>query len=202
MENEPERQRGFDGEIGILPLPATHANAHGLPGGDRIRGQPHGDITSLDQRSIVCRPISDVVFCLVFWVHSRLHVEIMRLPSLQWPGCRAWLTEGAGSVHQRPARALVSWRTTWNPGEVADVRGPSTTVCARDTGDDRIVSGRVSPDHARPDGTTGADPGLLGRGGCCRLHKRLRCQGILKVRLEPTQQLHDLIDEILKSGLI
>ena len=44
-----------------------------------------------------------------------------------------------------PARALVSWRTTWNPGEVADVRGPSTTVCARDTGDDRIVSGRVSP---------------------------------------------------------
>ena len=50
-----------------------------------------------------------------------------------------------------PAMALVSWRTTWNPGEVADVRGPSTTVCARDTGDDRIVSGRVSPDHARPD---------------------------------------------------
>ena len=42
----------------------------------------------------------------------------------------------------------------------------------------------------------------LGRGGCCRLHKRLRCQGILKVRLEPTQQLHDLIDEIDKSGLI
>ena len=44
VEDEPERQRGFDGEIGILPLPSTRANAHGLPGGDRIRGQPHGDI--------------------------------------------------------------------------------------------------------------------------------------------------------------
>ena len=104
VEDEPERQRGFNGEIGILPLPATRANAHGLPGGDRIRGQPHGDITSLDQRSVVCRPIPDVVFCLVLWVHSRLHVEVMRLPSLQWPGCRAWLTEGAGSVHQRVCR--------------------------------------------------------------------------------------------------
>ena len=41
MEDELERQRGFDGEIGILPLLATRANAHGLPGGDRIRGQPH-----------------------------------------------------------------------------------------------------------------------------------------------------------------
>ena len=50
-QDEPERQRGFDGEIGILPLPATFADAHGLPSGDRIRGQPHGDIASLDQRS-------------------------------------------------------------------------------------------------------------------------------------------------------
>ena len=87
-------------------LPTTRANAHGFPGGDRIRGQPHGDITSLDQRSVVCRPVPDVVFRLVLRVHSRLHVEIMRLPSLRWPGGRARLTEGAGSVHQR--RALVS----------------------------------------------------------------------------------------------
>ena len=65
VEEEPERQRGFDGEIGTLPLPATCADAHGLPSGDRIRGQPHGDIASLDQRSVGCRPIPDVVFCLV-----------------------------------------------------------------------------------------------------------------------------------------
>ena len=96
VEDEPERQRGFDGEIGILPLPATFADPHGLPSGDRIRGQPHGDITSLDQRSVECRPIPDVVFCLVLWVHARLHVEIMHLLSPRWPGGRSWLTEGAG----------------------------------------------------------------------------------------------------------
>ena len=106
-EDEPERQRGFDGEIGILQLPATFADAHGLPSGDRIRGQPHGDIASLDQRSVVCRPIPDVVFCLVLWVHSRLHVEIMHLLSPRWPGGRSWLTEGVGSVHQR--RSTSAW---------------------------------------------------------------------------------------------
>ena len=37
VEDEPERQRGFDGEIGRLPLPATFADPHGLPSGDRIR---------------------------------------------------------------------------------------------------------------------------------------------------------------------
>ena len=103
VEDEPERQRGFDGEIGILPLPATFADAHGLPSGDRIRGQPHGDIAALDQRSVVCRPIPDVVLCLVLWVHARLHIEIMHLLSPRWPGGRSWLTEGAGSVHQRRA---------------------------------------------------------------------------------------------------
>ena len=90
-------------EFARLVGATTRANAHGFPGGDRIRGQPHGDITSLDQRSVVCRPVPDVVFRLVLRVHSRLHVEIMRLPSLRWPGGRARLTEGAGSVHQRPA---------------------------------------------------------------------------------------------------
>ena len=108
VEDEPERQRGFDGEIGILPLPATFADAHGLPSGDRIRGHPHGDIAALDQRSVVCRPIPDVVFCLVLWVHSRLHVEIMHLLSPRWPGGRSWLTEGAGSVHQRPCAVLLA----------------------------------------------------------------------------------------------
>ena len=105
VEDEPERQRGFDGEIGILQLPATFADAHGLPSGDRIRGQPHGDIASLDQHSIVCRPIPDVVLCRVLWVHARLHVEIMHLLSPRWPGGRSWLTEGAGSVHQRSGAA-------------------------------------------------------------------------------------------------
>ena len=102
-EDEPERQRGFDGEIGIRPLPATGADAHGLPRGDRIRGQPHGDLASLNQRSVVCRPMPDGVCCRVLWVHARRHVEIIPLRSPRWPGGRSWRTEGAGSVHQRPA---------------------------------------------------------------------------------------------------
>ena len=102
-EDEPARQRGFDGEIGIRPLPATGADAHGLPRGDRIRGQPHGDSASLDQRSVICRPMPDGVCCRVLWVHARRHVEIMPPRSPRWPGGRSWRTEGAGSVHQRPA---------------------------------------------------------------------------------------------------
>ena len=130
VDDEPERQRGFDGEIGILPLPATFADPHGLPSGDRIRGHPHGDIASLDQCSVVCRPISDVVFCLVLRVHSRLHVEIIHLPSLRWPGGRSWRTEGAGSVHQRlvsvwmliamviAVRQALDFTTTWRAAEL------------------------------------------------------------------------------------
>ena len=104
VEDEPERQRGFDGEIGIRPLPATFADAHGLPSGDRIRGQPHGDIAALDQRSVVCRPIPDVVLCLVLWVHSRLHVEIMHLLSPRWPGGRSWRTEGRDPCTNAPRK--------------------------------------------------------------------------------------------------
>ena len=122
VDDEPERQRGFDGEIGILPLPATFADPHGLPSGDRIRGQPHGDIASLDQCSVVCRPISDVVLCLVLRVHARLHVEIIHLPSLRWPGGRSWRTEGAGSVHQRLNKLTIPFKlslTTLEPGSTA-----------------------------------------------------------------------------------
>ena len=37
VEEQPERQRGIDGEVGVLPLPAPCATARGLPGGDRLR---------------------------------------------------------------------------------------------------------------------------------------------------------------------
>ena len=132
VEDEPERQRGFDGEIGIRPLPATFADPHGLPSGDRIRGQPHGDIAALDQCSVVCRPISDVVLCRVLRVHARLHVEIMHLPSLRWPGGRSWRTEGAGSVHQRrdtlscTSDALSTSHRDHDPPAVAMVNMPAT----------------------------------------------------------------------------
>ena len=102
VEDEPERQRGFDGEIGIRPLPATVADAHRPPKWRSHPGQPHGDIAALDQRSVVCRPIPDVVLCRVLWVHARLHDEIMHLLSPRWPGGRSWLTEGAGSCTNAP----------------------------------------------------------------------------------------------------
>ena len=107
VEDEPERQRGFDGEIGILPLPATVADPHGLPSGDRIRGQPHGDIASLDQRSVVCRPISDVVF---------------------W-SC----TSGALSTSCRdhsPAVATMARRSIGGATEGAGSRAPTPRPCA------------------------------------------------------------------------
>ena len=134
----------FDGEIGILPLPATFADPHGLPSGDRIRGQPHGDIASLDQCSVVCRPISDVVFCLVLRVHSRLHVEIIHLPSLRWPGGRSWRTEGAGSVHQRRSAAAPP-----HTAPTTTLSAPSGAGCGRPVrpraGSRSPVSPRGSP---------------------------------------------------------
>ena len=32
VEDETERQRSFDGHVGVLLLPSTRADAHGLPG--------------------------------------------------------------------------------------------------------------------------------------------------------------------------
>jgi len=78
VKDEAEGQRGFDGRVGVLQLPATLADAHGGPRGDRARGQPHGHVASLDERAIVLRPIPNAVSRLVLWMHSRLHVEIMR----------------------------------------------------------------------------------------------------------------------------
>ena len=36
VEEETERQCGFDGDVGVLPLPSPSADARGLPGGDRL----------------------------------------------------------------------------------------------------------------------------------------------------------------------
>ena len=37
VEEETERQCGFDGDVGVLPLPSPSAHARGRPGGDRLR---------------------------------------------------------------------------------------------------------------------------------------------------------------------
>ena len=42
VKDQAERQRGFDGTLGVLQLPSALADAHGLPRGDRFRRQPQG----------------------------------------------------------------------------------------------------------------------------------------------------------------
>ena len=36
VEEETERQCGFDGDVGVLLLPSASADAQGLPSGDRL----------------------------------------------------------------------------------------------------------------------------------------------------------------------
>ena len=69
-EDESHRQGGFDRQVGVLKLPTTLADADCRPSGDRTRREPKGDVASVHERSVVLRPISDVVLCLVLWVNS------------------------------------------------------------------------------------------------------------------------------------
>ncbi len=78
-EDATERPRGCDREVRILPRPATLADARRRPRGDRLRGEPQGDVASLEQRSIVRRPVTDVVLRLILRMDARRHVKIMRL---------------------------------------------------------------------------------------------------------------------------
>ncbi len=79
VEDETKRQRGVDREVRVLPRPSTLADARRRPRRDRLRGEPQGDVASLEQRSIVRRPVTDVVFRLILRMDARRHVEIMRL---------------------------------------------------------------------------------------------------------------------------
>ena len=114
VTDQAERQRGFDGNLGVLQLPSALADAHGLSRGDRFRRQPQGDVASLDQCSVVRRPVSDAVFRFVPGMHSRFHVEIMPLQPSRWPGPRRTLV----SAHQRrvpptPLTRWAAWFAAW-----------------------------------------------------------------------------------------
>ena len=71
VEEETERQGGFDGEIGILELPAPPADASRCPRGDRVRREPEGDVASPHEGSVVLGPVPDAIRCLVLRMHSR-----------------------------------------------------------------------------------------------------------------------------------
>ena len=102
VEEETERQGGFDGEIGILELPAPPADASRCPRGDRVGREPEGDVASPHEGSVVLGPVPDAIRCLVLRMHSRLHIEIMPRRRSRWSTCRPLLAHRAESAHQRP----------------------------------------------------------------------------------------------------
>src|SRR5262249_24460533 len=72
MEEKPHRQGGFDRNVRVLPLCASRAVSVRLPGGDRLRGQPDGDVAAPDQGAIIRAPVLKVIPRLVRWMNSRL----------------------------------------------------------------------------------------------------------------------------------
>ena len=106
VEEETERQGGFDGEIGILELPAPPADASRCPRGDRVGREPEGDVDSPHEGSVVLGPVPDAIRCRVRRMHSRLHIEIMTRRRSRWSTCRPLLAHRAESAHQRPEAGL------------------------------------------------------------------------------------------------
>ena len=111
VEDETERQGGFDGEIGILELPAPPADASRCPRGDRVGREPEGDVASPHEGSVVLGPVPDAILCLVLRMHSRLHSEIMTRLRSRWSTCRPLLAHRAESAHQRHAETLQGFVT-------------------------------------------------------------------------------------------
>ena len=104
VENETERQGGFDGEIGILEVPAPPADASRCPRGDRVGREPEGDVASPHEGSVVLGPGPDAILCRVRRMHARLHSEIMTRRRSRWSTCRPLLAHRAESAHQRLTR--------------------------------------------------------------------------------------------------
>ena len=164
VKDQAERQRGFDGNLGVLQLPSALADAHGLPRGDRFRRQPQGDVASLDQCSVVRRPVSDAVFRFVPGMHSRLHVEIMPLRPSRWPGPRRTLV----TAHQRQPEGDVA-----SPHEGSVVLGPVPDA----------IRCRVLRMHSR------LHIEIMTR----RRSRSSTCRPLLAHRAESAHQRHDLV---------
>ena len=106
VEDETERERGFDREVGVLELPSTRADAARRPGVEGLRCQPQGDVAPADEGAIVGGPVRNAVLCLVRWMDSRLHplsVVVGSIPSSSSSGSRSSNLSGReGFMHQRP----------------------------------------------------------------------------------------------------
>ena len=101
VEDETERQGGFDGQIGILEWPAPPADASRCPRGDRVGREPEGDVASPHEGSVVLGPVPDAIRCRVRRMHARLHIAIMTRRRSRWSTCRPLLAHRAESAHQR-----------------------------------------------------------------------------------------------------
>ena len=130
VEDETERQGGFDGEIGRLELPAPPADASRCPRGDRVRREPEGDVASSHEGSVVLGPVLDAIRCRVRRMHSRLHIEIMTRRRSRWATCRPLLAHRAESAHQRrtapPCAPLALSSTGEQPRRVDAEETPRT----------------------------------------------------------------------------
>ena len=77
VEDQAQRQGGFNGDVRVLPLPTASASSFRLPRGDGVRGQPDGDIAALDERLLVGSPVPHVVLRFVLRMDPRLHLPIV-----------------------------------------------------------------------------------------------------------------------------
>ncbi len=73
MGNEPQGQRGLDGEIRAPPLPTPPAAPPGRPGSDRFRGHPHRHIAAANEGLVIGRPVRHAVLRLIRGMDLRLH---------------------------------------------------------------------------------------------------------------------------------
>ena len=149
VEDETERQGGFDGEIGILELPAPPADASRCPRGDRVGREPEGDVASPHEGSVVLGPVPDAIRCRVRRMHSRLHIEIMTRRRSRWSTCRPLLAHRAESAHQR--RASCCWTSgtagsrsipSWPSGTAASAFGARCGKCFHRPGSSAVGSTR------------------------------------------------------------
>ena len=149
VEDETERQGGFDGEIGRLELPAPPADASRCPRGDRVGREPEGDVASPHEGSVVLGPVPDAIRCLVLRMHSRLHIEIMTRLRSRWSTCRPLLAtalnQRTNATSARPVAAC-----EFRPEAVVVASAKWAQVEATEMGaggsDDTSVS---RPSHAR-----------------------------------------------------
>ena len=73
-EDKPERQRRLDRLIRELPLPARLTARRRSPHVGGVGGEPQRHVASLDECSLVLRPISDALFRFVRGINPRLHL--------------------------------------------------------------------------------------------------------------------------------